>query len=92
MPTAILSSFHRLPFYVLKDMLKNKVSSYIHNQSLAYNSKPVAEEPFTYVHCKCCSWKGKSSDAKYKVLVEEHAAEIELFCPRCHSYAGFVTQ
>lgn len=91
MYTAAFPTTYRPAFAQLKDRLKalvhtNKPASFsLLNHRLAYN-------PAIELYCKCCNWKGKSTDARYKVLVLEHTAEVELFCPQCHSYAGFVNQ
>lgn len=40
------------------------------------------------VHCSKCNWKGKGSEIKQEDLFLTEA--IELFCPLCNGYFGFV--
>ncbi len=41
--------------------------------------------------CKCCSWKGKSAETKKEFLFTNLISELELFCPKCNSYVGFIS-
>ena len=54
------------------------------------NSKSVKQDGETVVACKCCGWKGKDAEAKSDVLYVENVTELELFCPQCNSYIGFL--
>ena len=42
------------------------------------------------LHCTCCGWKGKGSEAIKKCLFLDHATELELFCQSCKSNLGFI--
>ena len=42
------------------------------------------------VSCPHCSWKGKGSEIEQEHLFLTDA--IELFCPQCKSYMGFINQ
>ena len=54
------------------------------------SSKSVKQNQETIVACKCCGWKGKDSEAKSDVFYVENVTELELFCPQCSSYIGFL--
>ncbi len=41
------------------------------------------------MHCLKCNWKGKGSEIKQEDLFLTDA--IELFCPSCNGYFGFVS-
>jgi hypothetical protein len=40
------------------------------------------------IHCLKCGWEGKGSDMKQEDLFLTNA--IELFCPSCNGYFGFI--
>lgn len=46
-------------------------------------------EPADIKHCKCCNWKGKSSETTKKHLLLSDDVELEMFCPKCQRYIGF---
>ena len=41
--------------------------------------------------CRCCQWKGSQSKARKHYLLVDTIAELELFCPSCNQYLGFVS-
>jgi hypothetical protein len=42
--------------------------------------------------CTCCGWKGSELKARKHYLVVESIAELELFCPSCNQYLGFIAE
>lgn len=42
--------------------------------------------------CSCCGWNGGEQKARKHYLVVETIAEIELFCPACNQYLGFISE
>jgi hypothetical protein len=42
--------------------------------------------------CSCCGWKGGQFKARKHYLVVEAIAELELFCPDCNQYLGFISE
>ena len=43
------------------------------------------------VSCTCCKWKGKVGEAQKQYVFLSEIAEIEMFCPKCATYIGFIT-
>jgi len=41
------------------------------------------------ITCPKCNWQGKGTDVKQEELILTDA--IELYCPTCHGYMGFVS-
>ena len=52
----------------------------------------LQHEPETSLTCSCCGWKGSQLKARKHYLVVEAIAEIELFCPKCNQYLGFIAE
>jgi hypothetical protein len=44
------------------------------------------------ITCGCCGWKGQEMKAKKHYLVVGKIAELELFCPKCNHYMGFLSE
>jgi hypothetical protein len=42
--------------------------------------------------CSCCGWKGSEMKADKHYLVAGAIAELELFCPDCNHYLGFISE
>ncbi|HJW18902.1 MAG TPA: hypothetical protein VJ499_17350 [Flavisolibacter sp.] len=42
------------------------------------------------VICPKCKWQGKGTEIKQEELILTHA--IELYCPSCNGYMGFISQ
>jgi hypothetical protein len=42
--------------------------------------------------CSCCRWKGSEFKARKHYLIVEAIAEVELFCPSCNHYLGFIAE
>ena len=42
--------------------------------------------------CTCCGWEGPDTKAKKHYLIVERIAEVELFCPKCKHYLGFISE
>jgi hypothetical protein len=40
--------------------------------------------------CPKCKWEGKGTEIKQEELILTHA--IELYCPCCNGYLGFISQ
>jgi hypothetical protein len=41
--------------------------------------------------CSCCGWKGTELKARKHYLVVAAIEEVELFCPSCNHYLGFLS-
>jgi DnaJ-class molecular chaperone len=42
------------------------------------------------ITCPKCNWQGKGTEIKQEELILTHA--IELYCPSCNGYMGFISQ
>ena len=91
MSTLILHSLNRFTFLFHKDFLLARPAQ---NFRAAQLSSPAvtayASMDIHPVNCKCCGWKGTDSQTKNEVLFLDCATELELFCPDCNSYVGFL--
>ena len=52
--------------------------------------KPVFTPTILQDHLQCtnCSWQGKGEDALQEKFTHEES--IELYCPKCNYYFGFI--
>lgn len=41
--------------------------------------------------CTCCGWKGADRKTKKHYMFVAKIAEVELFCPKCNHYLGFIS-
>ena len=92
MSTLVLNVLNELPFSLAKDHLISKIVQKSMDQ-IQPVFKTVYEENTTKdedMHCTCCGWKGKGSEAVKKCLFLDYATELELFCQSCNSYLGFI--
>lgn len=92
-----LSSRHFLPFLNTKSFFMAQPAPQTINRTASPNAasaktdlKAIRQNTELTVACKCCGWKGKDSEAKSEVFYVESVTELELFCPQCSSYLGFI--
>lgn len=92
-----LSSRHFLPFLNTKNFFMAQPAPQTINRVTSSNAaaaktdrKASRQSTDLSVACKCCGWKGKDSEAKSEVFYVESVTELELFCPQCSSYLGFI--
>ncbi len=83
---------NEFPFLPVKDHPLSKIVQKSVDQmqpafKLVYEENTTKDED---MHCTCCGWKGKGSEAVKKCLFLEYATELELFCQGCNSYLGFI--
>lgn len=45
-----------------------------------------------HVTCSCCGWQGSEMKARKHYLAVSNIAELELFCPTCNQYLGFLAE
>lgn len=51
---------------------------------------PPAILTATNISCPKCGWQGKGAEVKQEELILTDA--IELYCPSCNGYLGFVSE
>lgn len=44
------------------------------------------------IACSCCGWQGSEMKARKHYLTVSTIAELELFCPTCNQYLGFLVE
>ena len=44
------------------------------------------------IKCGCCAWKGKRTETKKKFIFLNRISEMELYCPKCNKYLGFLSE
>lgn len=91
-----LSSLHEFPLSVTKNLFTTmmELQPYISDSqkdsgNIKKEYKSIKANPVS-VACKCCGWKGKDSETRSEVFYLEQVTELELFCPQCNSYIGFL--
>ena len=63
---------------------------FVYRHTYMHQIYPPAILTTEEVFCSKCDWKGKGSDIKQEDLFLTDA--IELFCPSCNGYLGFINQ
>jgi hypothetical protein len=49
-------------------------------------------EQVNVLKCTCCGWQGQDKKAKKHYLIVGKIAEVELYCPECKHYLGFISE
>lgn len=91
MSTLVIHYFNRFTFLPLKGIFFNLELSDLYIIRQREPQAPVPESPFQKMTtCSCCNWKGKAADSRKRHIALTAISEVELFCPRCNTYMGFV--
>ena len=84
---------NRFAFFSVKENFLEKLFGKQRDNAQKSTHKVIVEASAQHdiMTCKCCSWKGKSSETKKEFLFINKISELELFCPKCNSYLGFIS-
>ena len=83
----VLNYLHRLAFISMKHHLLNTNFKQVNDAAPADTNTFMQKS----VSCRCCNWKGKVHEAQKNYFFTSTISEIEIFCPRCSTYIGFVS-
>ncbi len=88
MSDVVLNYLHRLTFIYMKNHL-----SYLSYKEVMEPIPTAGQGLFMQKAsgCKCCGWKGKVHETRKNYIFLNTISEIELFCPQCTTYLGFIT-
>lgn len=91
MSTLVLHYLTRFSFLQLKGLFFNLDLSDLY--TLRQSNKAPGPDPVyqQITSCSCCNWKGKIADSRRQYITFTVISEVELFCPRCNTYMGFVS-
>jgi len=84
--------FHYLNKRVFYNLLPNLEPKNIELPSLAPLINLLADTDKRHLTCTCCGWQGSEMKARKHYLVVDKIAELELFCPDCNQYLGFLAE
>ncbi len=93
MSTLVLNYLTRFAFLPIKANIFNlelrDIYGVLQNNRQTNATEPAYAQKTT--SCSCCQWKGKVADIRKNYISFTAISEIELFCPRCNTYMGFVS-
>ena len=90
MTTLVTHYVTRFLFLQLKENVLNLDLLYATRNANSPAPQPPAAQKAA--SCSCCNWKGKVADSRKNYITLAAISEVELFCPRCNTYMGFVNK
>lgn len=91
MSTLVLHYVTRFTFLPIKGIFFNLELKDLYSIRERTPQAPPPQSPFQNITtCNCCTWKGKAADSRKRHIALTDISEIELFCPRCNTYMGFI--
>jgi len=90
MTTLVTHYLTRFSLLQLKENVLNLDTLYATRNT----DRPAPQPPATQkpASCSCCNWKGKVAESRKNYIMLATISEVELFCPRCNTYMGFVNK
>lgn len=80
-------------FLSMRDQLLNTMEKELNNVAQSKTGETEEENHYANAasNCRCCGWKGKFSQTQKNYFFLGNISEIESFCPKCHTYLGFIS-